>query len=63
MLRVVFLLFAAPLLVSLRVDYSSTMVPQVLRAPWASACFSLIRPKGSAHEANNHKAQCARRVI
>jgi len=37
MLRIVFLLLVTPLFVSLRVDYSGTMVSQVLCTPWASA--------------------------
>lgn len=43
MLRVIFLRYAAPLVVRLRVDYSNTMVPQVLCIPQGQPpCLSLI---------------------
>ena len=55
--RIVFLRFEAPLSVSLGVDSSSTMIPQILGGRRGQpSCLSLPRPNGSAYERGYHKA-------
>ena len=55
--RVVFLRFATPLTVSLRVDYSSTMIPQILLGRRGQLSrLSPTKANGSAHKRDDHEA-------